>query len=71
MMQIPRPVFITIAIGSQGGSLCYELRKLGWNVRAATRDLGSPTAQALQAAGVNLTLSSWDDKDALRKRLDG
>ncbi|KAK6955840.1 hypothetical protein Daesc_003484 [Daldinia eschscholtzii] len=64
-------VFVTSASGNQGSSLCYELRKLGWNVRATTRDLGSSAAQALQAAGVNLTLGSWDDEDALRKGLEG
>ena len=71
MMESTPTVFITRATGSQGGSLCYELRKLGWNVRATTRDLGSPAARALQAAGVNLILGSWDDEDALRKGLDG
>lgn len=64
-------VFITSATGSQGSALCYELRKLGWNLRASTRDLGSPAAQALQEAGVHLTLGSWDDEETLSKGLEG
>ncbi|KAI2464679.1 NmrA family protein [Annulohypoxylon bovei var. microspora] len=64
-------VFVTSATGSQGSALCYELRKLGWNLRATTRNLDSPVAQALNAAGVHFTLGSWDDEDALRKGLEG
>ncbi|KAI1414125.1 NmrA family protein [Hypoxylon sp. FL1857] len=64
-------VFVTSATGSQGSSLCYELRKLGWNVRAITRDPRSSSAQALSAAGVHLTTGSWDDEAALRDGLEG
>ncbi|KAI1377946.1 hypothetical protein F4677DRAFT_414009 [Hypoxylon crocopeplum] len=65
-------VFVTSATGSQGSALCNELLKIGWNVRATTRDLGTPSAQALRAAGVHLTVaSSWDDEDALRKGIEG
>ncbi|KAI9691903.1 MAG: hypothetical protein M1822_007976 [Bathelium mastoideum] len=63
--------FVTSATGSQGSSLCYELSKLGWKLRATTRNLDSPAAQALQAAGVHLTLGSWDDESALREGLQG
>ncbi|KAI2626710.1 NmrA family protein [Hypoxylon sp. NC1633] len=64
-------VFVTSATGSQGSAVCSELRKLGWNLRATTRDLTSPPAQALRAAGVHLTLGDWDDENALRKGLEG
>ncbi|KAI0003920.1 NmrA family protein [Xylariaceae sp. FL0662B] len=64
-------VFVTSATGSQGGALCRELRQLGWNVRATTRDLESPKARALQALGVHLTLGGWDDEAALRAALSG
>ncbi|KAI1099131.1 NmrA family protein [Jackrogersella minutella] len=70
-MASPPTVFITSATGSQGSALCYELRKLGWDLRATTRDLDSPVAQKLRAAGVHLTLGSWDDEDSLRKGLEG
>jgi len=70
-MAITPTVFITSATGSQGSALCYELRELGWNLRATTRDLDSPAAQELQKAGVHLTLGSWDDEEALRKGLEG
>ncbi|KAI1386132.1 NmrA family protein [Hypoxylon trugodes] len=64
-------VFVTSATGSQGSALCNELRNLGWNVRATTRDLNSPVAQSLLSAGVHLTLGNWDDEDSLRKGLEG
>ncbi|KAK0630994.1 NmrA family protein [Bombardia bombarda] len=65
-------VFVTSATGSQGSALCHLLRQqLGWNVRATTRNLDSPAAQQLRAAGVHLTLGGWDDEEALRKGLEG
>ncbi|GAB1314341.1 hypothetical protein MFIFM68171_04551 [Madurella fahalii] len=64
-------VFVTSATGSQGSSLCFLLRELGWNVRATTRNLDSPAAQALIAAGVHFTPGSWDDEEALRKGIEG
>jgi uncharacterized protein YbjT (DUF2867 family) len=64
-------VFVTSATGSQGSALCQELRQLGWKVRATTRDLGSPQAQALLAVGVHLMPGSWEDGDALRAALTG
>ncbi|XDG08333.1 hypothetical protein ABKA04_007948 [Annulohypoxylon sp. FPYF3050] len=64
-------VFVTSATGSQGSSLCYELRKFGWNVRALTRDPQSSSAQALSSAGVHLTTGNWNDEAALREGLKG
>jgi uncharacterized protein YbjT (DUF2867 family) len=64
-------VFVTSATGSQGKALCLQLRDLGWNVRATTRDPNSLSAQALHSAGVHLTVGSWDNQDGLRKGLEG
>ncbi|KJZ69762.1 hypothetical protein HIM_10845 [Hirsutella minnesotensis 3608] len=64
-------VFITSATGSQGSALCRQLRGLGWRVRATTRDPSSPTAQALQAIGVEFVVGDWDSEEALRDGLAG
>ncbi|KAK8021791.1 hypothetical protein PG990_006929 [Apiospora arundinis] len=64
-------VFVTSATGSQGTALCHELRALGWNVRATTRDVEAPAARALSQLGVHLTPGSWDDEEAQRRGLEG
>ncbi|KAK3329991.1 NmrA family protein [Apodospora peruviana] len=64
-------VFVTSATGSQGSALCRQLREVGWDVRATTRDPSSPTVTALAALGVHFTPGSWDDEDALRAGLEG
>ncbi|KAI1074268.1 hypothetical protein F5B20DRAFT_563955 [Whalleya microplaca] len=64
-------VFVTSATGSQGGAVCRELLQLGWEVRATTRNLATPKAQALQAAGVHFTVGGWDDDEALHTALTG
>ncbi|KAI0383248.1 hypothetical protein F5Y04DRAFT_278954 [Hypomontagnella monticulosa] len=64
-------VFVTSATGTQGTALCYELLKVGWNVRSTIRDVDSLAARDLCAAGVHFTLGNWDDENALREGLRG
>lgn len=71
LMATKPTVFVTSATGSQGSALCHELLRIGWNVRATTRDPDAPKARDLRTAGVNFIRGSWDDEDALREGLAG
>jgi uncharacterized protein YbjT (DUF2867 family) len=64
-------VFVCSATGSQGGSVAHQLRSLNWNVRATARNLDSPAAVALKAAGVQLTQGDWDNAEALAAGIAG
>ncbi|KAK7716628.1 hypothetical protein SLS63_011052 [Diaporthe eres] len=64
-------VFICGATGSQGGALAHQLRELNWGVHATVRDLTSPAAQSLEAAGVHLTQGDWDDSVSLESGMIG
>jgi uncharacterized protein YbjT (DUF2867 family) len=64
-------VFICGATGSQGGALAYHLRKLGWAVHSTARDLTSPEAHSLTAAGVQLVQGDWDNSAALEAAMAG
>lgn len=64
-------VFVCSATGCQGGALVRQLRKLGWEVRATTRDLNSPAAVALRNIGVQLTEGDWDNIEALEASIAG
>lgn len=62
-------VFVTSATGAQGFNVSRQLRALGWEVHATTRDPSSPAAQKLKALGVHLTQGDWDDEAALKSAL--
>lgn len=64
-------VFICGATGSQGSALAHQLRRLDWAVHTTVRDPSSPAAQALAAAGVQLTPGDWDDDAALAAAMAG
>src|SRR5678816_1469204 len=44
-------IVVTGAAGQQGGAAARHLLKAGWKVRALTRDVTKPAAQALAAIG--------------------
>jgi uncharacterized protein YbjT (DUF2867 family) len=64
-------VFVSGATGSQGGAIVRRLLVLGWNVRAVVRNLDTPKAEALKAAGVHLTEGDWDNVAALTTSIAG
>lgn len=64
-------VFICSATGYQGGALARQLREIGWNVHATTRDLSSPEAVALNKIGVQLKECDWDNTDVLKESVKG
>ncbi|KAK4188722.1 hypothetical protein QBC35DRAFT_495405 [Podospora australis] len=63
-------VFVTSATGAQGLNVSRQLRAIGWEVHATTRDLSSPAAQELKSLGVHLTQGDWDNEAALKSALE-
>ena len=64
-------IAITGASGQQGGAVARKLLAEGWNVRALTRDLNKPAAQALAAAGAELVAGDMDSRSDLDKAFQG
>ena len=60
------------ATGSQGGSVVQALLSAGnFSVRATTRNVDSPKAQALKDAGCEVVKASYGDVASLEQALDG
>lgn len=51
--------------------MARHLLKMHWGVHATVRNIGSPKAVALLAAGARLTEGDWENEDALRASLAG
>jgi len=64
-------VLVTGATGKQGGAVARLLLQKGHKVRALTRKLDSPAAQALKKDGAELVQGSFDDKASLVKAAKG
>lgn len=64
-------VFVCSATGSQGGSVARRLLSLNMIVRSTTRNIKSPAAVQLEAAGVHFTEGNWENVDALRAGISG
>ena len=64
-------VLVTGATGKQGGAVARQLAQRGHRVRALTRNVASPAAQALGAAGVELAQGNLEDGGAVGRALTG
>jgi uncharacterized protein YbjT (DUF2867 family) len=64
-------IMVTGATGQQGGATARHLLAQGWPVRALTRDLDSPPAQALGKAGAEVVQGDLDDRPSLDLALTG
>jgi uncharacterized protein YbjT (DUF2867 family) len=64
-------IAVTGATGQQGGAVAKKLLADGWKVRALTRDLNKPAAQALAAAGAELVAGDMDSRTALDAAFQG
>src|SRR5258708_37256970 len=71
IMAKPLQVLVTGATGHQGGAVARQLVKKGHRVRALTRNLASPAAQALAALGVELAQGDLEDRAAVDRALAG
>ncbi len=64
-------VLVTGATGQQGGSAARHLAKNGHRVRALTRNVTGPAAQALAASGIQVIPGDLDDGESVSKALEG
>ncbi len=64
-------VLVTGATGHQGGSVAQALLTKGYRVRAFTREVNSPAAQALKKKGMEIAQGNFDDMGSLQRALKG
>src|SRR6266545_1633192 len=64
-------ISVTGATGQQGGAVARKLLADGWKIRALTRDLNKPAAQALAKAGAELIAGDMDSRSELDAAFDG
>ena len=64
-------IAVTGATGQQGGAVAKKLLADGWKVRALTRDLSKPAAQALAEAGAELVAGDLDSRSELDAAFQG
>jgi uncharacterized protein YbjT (DUF2867 family) len=64
-------IAVTGATGQQGGAVARKLLADGWKVRALTRDLNKPAAQALAQAGAELVPGDMDSQSELEAAFQG
>jgi len=64
-------IAVTGATGQQGGAVARKLLADGWKVRALTRDVSKPAAQALSQAGAELVAGDMDSRFELDAAFQG
>jgi uncharacterized protein YbjT (DUF2867 family) len=64
-------IVVTGSTGQQGGATANHLIARGWKVRALTRDVSKPAAQALAAAGAEVVRADNDDRASLERAMQG
>jgi len=64
-------IVVTGATGQQGGAVARHLLAGGWKVRALTRDVQKPAAQALKAAGAEVVRADNEDRASLERAMQG
>jgi uncharacterized protein YbjT (DUF2867 family) len=70
-MAKPLKVLVTGATGHQGGAVARQLVQKGHRVRALTRNLASPAAQAFAGLGVELAQGNLEDRASVDHALAG
>ena len=70
-MAKPLDILVTGATGTQGGAVARQLIKKGHRIRALTRNVASPAAQALAALGVELAQGNLEDRASVDRALAG
>lgn len=63
-------VLVAGATGRQGGAVVRHLQKRQWKIRALTRNVSSPSAQALAADGIEVVQGDMDDPQSLTKAME-
>lgn len=70
-MSATQTAFVCGATGTQGSAVARQLRAIGWDVHATTRNPASPAAQALAAIGVKVYGGDFNDAGTLREPMAG
>jgi uncharacterized protein YbjT (DUF2867 family) len=71
-VQLPKlDVLVVGATGRQGNAVARALLRAGFNVRALTRNLAHPTAEALRLRGARLAWADLDDASRLSDVMRG
>ncbi len=60
-----RVILVTGATGRQGGAVARQLRQVGFQVRAMTRNVNSQAAKTLASAGIEILPGDFDDPFSL------
>lgn len=66
-----RLILVTGATGNQGGAVARELLKRGFRVRALTRNVQKPKAQAIAEQGAEVVQGDLNDLASVRQALEG
>ncbi len=66
-----KTILVIGATGQQGGAVARHLAKLGHTVRAVTRDMSKPAAQALQEQGMQVVEGDIGNAESLRSLMQG
>lgn len=64
-------IAVTGSTGQQGGATARHLLAKGWRIRALTRDVNKPAAQALAAAGAEIVQADNEDRASLERAMQG
>jgi uncharacterized protein YbjT (DUF2867 family) len=70
-MAKPIAVLVTGATGKQGGAVARQLVQRGHRVRAMSRNVSSPAAQALAGAGIDVVAGNLEDRGSVDRALAG
>lgn len=71
MTSSQKTVLVTGATGRQGGATVQHLLRNGWHVKAMTRDINQPAAQALKQAGAEVIQGDYEDRASLEAAVQG
>jgi uncharacterized protein YbjT (DUF2867 family) len=66
-----RLIVVTGATGKQGGAVARSLLDRGFRIRALTRNLQKPEAQALADRGAEVVQGDMEDRSAMERALEG
>ena len=64
-LHIPKTIAVLGATGNQGKSVATHFLSLDWNVRDITRNVSSPSSQALSSRGIRMVEADIDNPSSL------
>jgi uncharacterized protein YbjT (DUF2867 family) len=70
-MSVKKTILVTGVTGQQGNAAARQLLKKGFSVKGLVRDKNKDTARAIEKLGVQLVEGNLENKDSLKRALDG